>query len=160
MKTVLLIRHGKSDWRANTADIDRPLNARGTNDCSTMAKIIGQSSKIPQMVFYSSAKRTEQTCLLLAQHLKIPNKQLIKCPELYLCPPEAIYDLMHYAPEHLHTIAIVAHNPSISLVAAGLSKNHTLSMPTLAIVKLTFDNEKWEDIDADSCSEYFFFSPK
>ncbi|MEI9909506.1 MAG: histidine phosphatase family protein [Bacteroidota bacterium] len=38
-KTLILIRHAKSDWStASLSDFDRPLNERGRKDAPEMAK--------------------------------------------------------------------------------------------------------------------------
>ena len=40
MKTLILVRHAKSDWGSgSTTDFDRPLNARGKKRCSFYGRI-------------------------------------------------------------------------------------------------------------------------
>ena len=38
MKTLLLIRHAKSDWPENMKDFDRPLAEKGLIDAKKIAK--------------------------------------------------------------------------------------------------------------------------
>ena len=38
MKTVILVRHGKSSWEYNVSDRDRPLMERGIKDVNKVAK--------------------------------------------------------------------------------------------------------------------------
>ena len=44
MKTLLLVRHAKSDWPTNVDDFDRPLNERGHKDAPKMAKFLKEIS--------------------------------------------------------------------------------------------------------------------
>lgn len=160
MKTVLLIRHGKSGWQAGCSDIDRPLNARGLNDTEIMAYTMKEKGLDPKHIFYSSAKRTQQTATLLVEHLGLDKERLIRCPELYLCYPEVITDLIAVAPDDVDEIAIVAHNPSISEVASSLAYLGYVSMVPLAMLKLTFDTNDWANISRDNVIENVYFTPK
>ena len=40
MKTLILVRHAKSDWPENTDDFDRPLAERGLEDAVKMSKFL------------------------------------------------------------------------------------------------------------------------
>lgn len=160
MKTVLLIRHGKSDWKAGQSDMARPLNTRGIKDSATMARVVKEQCEQPDHFFYSSATRTTQTTELLIKYLKVDQDISVKCPELYLCHSEAIYDLINFAPEQDDCIAIIGHNPSISHVAADLSQEQALYLPTLAILQLSFDTNDWEEVKASNCISRKFFTPK
>ncbi len=61
MKTLILIRHGKSSWDDPTLpDFDRPLNERGKKDAPKMAKRLADK-KINIDAFISSpAKRAKK----------------------------------------------------------------------------------------------------
>ena len=160
MKTVLLIRHGKSDWQAGCSDRERPLNARGLRDTQTMAAAMQERGLDPQFIFYSYAKRTQQTATLLSKQLNIDSERLISCPELYLCYPEVITDLIAVAPDDVDEIAIVAHNPSISEVGSALSHLGYFNMVTLAMLKLTFDTNDWASVSKENVIENLYFTPK
>ena len=140
--------------------MERPLNARGLKDSATMARVIKEQCELPHHFFYSSATRTTQTTELLIKHLKIDQDVSVKCPELYLCHSEAIYDLIYFAPDQDDCIAIIGHNPSINYVAAELSQDQALYLPTLAIQQLSFDTNDWEEVKASNCISKKFFTPK
>ena len=42
MKTLILIRHAKSDWPENTEDFDRPLSEKGFKDAEKMSHYLKQ----------------------------------------------------------------------------------------------------------------------
>ena len=40
MKTLILVRHAKSDWPENTEDFDRPLAEKGLHDAEKMSHFL------------------------------------------------------------------------------------------------------------------------
>ena len=160
MKTLILIRHGKSDWSAGVSDMERPLNHRGLNDAPRMASILLHKGLTPELIYYSSAKRTTQTTTILAEELSIHKTHLIKSPELYLCPAFAIEEVIQFAPSEANIMAIVGHNPTLSEVASNFSKKGYMDMPPLGIFIATFDTDDWATISEDNLKEQQFLSPK
>src|SRR6266511_5728227 len=62
MRTVILLRHGKSSWSDSTlADIDRPLAPRGERASRSIAKYIRRKRIRPALVLCSPSLRTRQT---------------------------------------------------------------------------------------------------
>ena len=160
MKTLLLIRHGKADWCPGISDRERPLNLRGISDAPIMANVLKLKQYIPDIIYYSSAKRTTQTTELLAKNLNIDEYNLNYCKELYLCYPETILETIELTPNEHNTIAIVGHNPGISQVANHLCAKHDIELPTLGIAILTFKCENWLDIASCWLDNYQLFYPK
>lgn len=160
MKTLILIRHGKSDWSAGVSDKERPLNCRGLDDTPIMAKALQEEGHIPELLYVSSAKRTTQTANILTQTLNIPQKQLIKSPELYLCNTFAVEEIINLAPQEKSTIAIVGHNPTLSEMAGLYAKENYIDMPTLGIFICTFNTNDWSQISRKNKVEQIFLYPK
>jgi len=62
MKTLYLLRHGKSDWEdSSLKDFDRPLNDRGRKAAKAMGHEMRDRDMVPDTVFVSPAARTKQT---------------------------------------------------------------------------------------------------
>lgn len=160
MKTLILIRHGKSDWSAGLSDRERPLNHRGLNDAPLMANVLQREGLIPELLYVSSAKRTTQTAEILAKTLSIPQEHLIKSPELYLCDAFAIEEIINFAPVENDKIAIVGHNPTLSEVAGLYCVQGYVDMPTLGIFICTFNTDNWAKISRDNAVERMFLYPK
>ena len=72
MKSLLIIRHAKSDWdNSSLNDFDRPLNKRGKRDAPEMAKrLLGKKISIDAFVS-SPALRAFTTCKIIAQEYGI-----------------------------------------------------------------------------------------
>ena len=61
MKTLLIMRHAKSDYPAQIAsDFDRPLNKRGTKDVPRMARALRTTTLIPDRILSSPARRARR----------------------------------------------------------------------------------------------------
>ena len=51
MKTILILRHGKSSWsNPGLADIDRPLNKRGKRDAPRMGSLLREQDIVPDLI--------------------------------------------------------------------------------------------------------------
>ena len=65
MKSIIIFRHGKSDWDATyDRDHDRPLSKRGSKAAIKMGKYLDKINQIPDQVISSSATRTKNTAEL------------------------------------------------------------------------------------------------
>ena len=61
MRRLMLLRHAKSAWPANTADRDRPLATRGREAAPVMGRYLAEELLLPDLVMISPAKRTAET---------------------------------------------------------------------------------------------------
>ena len=67
MKTILLLRHGKSDWGdPDLEDFERPLSPRGKKDAPRMGKVLLQYNLLPDLIVSSPAERAKQTARRIA----------------------------------------------------------------------------------------------
>ena len=84
MKTLLLVRHAKSDWSTpSLGDFDRPLNERGKKDAPVMAnRLIDKKVSIDAFVS-SPAKRAKKTATVFAKEYKRDKDDIIFIEELY-----------------------------------------------------------------------------
>ena len=68
MKTVLILRHAKSDWGdPGKADFDRSLAKRGLEDAPRMGEVLTRFECIPDRILASPAQRAKQTAELVAK---------------------------------------------------------------------------------------------
>src|SRR5512133_1825685 len=86
VRTVILLRHGKSSWSDSTlADIDRPLAPRGERATRRIAKYIRRKRILPALVLCSPSLRTRQTLEAIEPSLgKGCSVEL--APQLYAAP--------------------------------------------------------------------------
>ncbi len=143
-KQLLLIRHAKSDWNNPAlSDFDRPLNERGKHDAPLMgARLRNAGIKIERLLS-SPAQRARSTAERIASAVGFAAQDIDWMTELYLASPGEILTTIQNIPEHINSIALVAHNPGISELAEALSGSCIGNIPTCGIVHLHSDSENW-----------------
>ena len=161
MKTLLLIRHAKSDWNdASLSDFDRPLNDRGKKDAPVMAERL-RDKKIKIDAFISSpAKRAKKTAIAFAEAYKVDKDDIILKEELYEEGESDFYDVIHTTDDKLDHIAIFSHNPGITDFANQLTDARIDNIPTCGIFSIKIDCKRWIDFKNAKKEFLFFDFPK
>ncbi|MDQ2882434.1 MAG: histidine phosphatase family protein [Actinomycetota bacterium] len=111
-RTLILLRHAKSAWPADTADVARPLAARGLRDAPAVGRWLhAQAFKIDQVVC-SPAVRAAQTWDLVAVHLDaIPRVRHDE--RLYDASAQDLLTVIQELPRSASTAVLVGHNPGL-----------------------------------------------
>jgi len=123
MFELLLMRHAKSDWHSHTADIERPLNARGEKDAVQMGAYLNAAGLVPDRMIVSAALRTQQTAELLLQNLSVPENNIIIDRQLYLADAETICDIIELYASEGERLLILAHNPGMDYLVSQLASS-------------------------------------
>ncbi|HEX5667202.1 MAG TPA: histidine phosphatase family protein [Chitinophagaceae bacterium] len=160
MKSVLLVRHAKSDWSVDADDFDRPLNERGKRDAPMMAVRLAKR-KIPIDAFVSStAKRALRTAKIFAENIGMKKGDILLKGELYLAPPGTFYDVLEKLDDRINTVALFSHNNGITEFANSLGIARIDNMPTCSIFAFTIDSDTWKDFRKSDKAFLFFDYPK
>lgn len=165
VKTILLMRHGKSDWEEDVSDFERTLTARGRNDSPLMGKFLLKCGKIPLLIISSPAKRAKETAELLAKSCRYKRK-IEYNDSLYENSPGEIIKVLQKIDDKIDTAMIVGHNPSIEEATKKLcfremkSIENGIKFPTSAIVCLEVEIESWSELYPGNCSIAWFVTPK
>ncbi len=161
MKTLLLVRHAKSDWgNPGLDDIDRPLNERGKRDAPVMARRL-RDKKIKIDLFVSSpAKRAARTAKFFAEEFGAKKKQLVYKEELYLAPPSVFYEVVQGLDDDADTAALFSHNEGITEFANQLTPARIDNIPTCGVFALTIETDSWKGFREAKKEFAFFDYPK
>lgn len=161
MKTLLLIRHAKSDWSTpSLGDADRPLNERGKRDAPDMAQRL-LNKKISIDAFISSpAKRAKKTASIFAKTYDRDKDEIIFKEELYLATVDLFFDIVKQTPDDYKSIAVFSHNPGITDFANHLTDTRIDNIPTCGIFAVSIDTKKWAKFEDAPRSFLFFDYPK
>jgi phosphohistidine phosphatase len=121
MKTLILLRHAKSDYPIGVGDIDRPLNERGRRDAPEAGRWLMANVGVPDVVVRSPAKRVEQTWELVAPELSsVPPKQIID-PRIYEASKSDLLSVIFELPDEARTALLIGHNPGLVDLATLLT---------------------------------------
>lgn len=154
MKTLGLLRHGKSDWSdPSLEDFERPLAPRGTKAAPRMGKAMKALGLVPDLVLCSAARRTRETWDLVAPRLGgTPRVSLSR--GLYLAGPPALLKAIREVGPEVETLLMIGHNPGLENLAALLagpdSEPRLLTkmgkkFPTGALAVLAFEIDTWRE---------------
>lgn len=161
LKTLLLIRHAKSDWNdASLSDFDRPLNERGKRDAPLMAQRL-LDKKIGIDLFVSSpAKRAKKTAAIFAEAYGLDKKQVEFYDELYLAPEKVFTAVISKLNNNAAAVAIFAHNPGITEYANSLTNARIDDMPTCCIFAVQAACNGWNEFATAKKTFLFVDYPK
>jgi phosphohistidine phosphatase len=160
MKTLILLRHGKSDWDAEYgSDHDRPLNLRGRDAASMMGALLARIEQVPDRVLTSSAVRAHDTVKLAAEGGSWA------CPvevvsEFYASSPGEVLERVCAEDDATSSLLIAGHEPTWSTLAAGLIGGGWLRFPTAAMARIDFNVDRWSDIAPGKGMLSWFLIPR
>lgn len=143
MKTLLLLRHAKSDWDdPNLPDHERPLNKRGKRDAPRMARLLRDENLIPDLVITSTAKRACQTAREVARGA---GGAVVETDQLYLAGLDAYRSVLSAVPDTHDRVMLVGHNPGIEDFLADLTGVPT-RLPTAALARVDLPIAGWSEL--------------
>jgi phosphohistidine phosphatase len=143
MKTLILFRHGKSDWTAGGLDDhERPLAKRGIKASGVMGKFLQKARQIPQAALTSSALRARSSLELAFEGGGW------KCPVrvtngLYDVDPEDVLGEIQQEPDTTERLLLVGHQPTWSQFASLMIGGGDIGMPTACLLRMDFDCNSW-----------------
>lgn len=152
MKTLLLMRHGKSSWKdEKLEDHERPLKKRGRKDAKIIAKVIQENELIPDLIISSSAVRARETADIVAENLSF-GKQIIAIDNLYMGEPLDFINALKILNNKYASVMIVAHNPGLEAYLQIIDGDIE-SVPTGALGQLVLALDDWKDISLDTMGD-------
>ncbi|MCK4921029.1 MAG: histidine phosphatase family protein [Bacteroidales bacterium] len=161
MKTLIIVRHGKSDWDFRSVkDIDRTLKERGINDGYTMANRLLEKDLIPEIIVSSTANRAFHSALIFSRVLNIDGDRIIPDKNLYLSYEEDILSVIYGCNDDINSLMIFGHNPGFTDLANYLSHLNISNVPTTGIVILNFDVDSWSEISKSNLTNEYFDYPR
>jgi phosphohistidine phosphatase len=161
MKTLLLIRHAKSDWgNTQLRDYDRPLNARGMSDALLMASVIDRLKLKPDCIITSSAKRAITTAGFFVEHFCIDGKRFNPTDKIYDGSYRDYINSLNEVNDEYNTVFMFGHNPEITMLASEFVPVFAEHVPTAGCVAIDFDIDNWVDIESGKGKLRFFEYPK
>lgn len=160
-KTILLVRHAKSDWGdASLSDFDRPLNERGKSDAPVMAHRLLDKNIFIDAFISSPANRARRTARIFAKEYKRDKDDIIIRDELYAAPENVFYDVILTADNKFKSIAIFSHNPGLTDFANLLTDTRIDNIPTCGIFAIKADCGNWKNFKEADKKFWFFDYPK
>jgi phosphohistidine phosphatase len=151
MKTLYIVRHGKSSWDdISLNDIERPLKKRGVRNSHELSEALKEEGEIPDFLITSPAVRAYETAKIFADHLEVPSEAFKVDEKLYLPDFPTILKIVLYLNNDLNSVMIVGHEPSLSTFINYFINKLIEKLITASVTRLDFDIEDWRDL-SPSC---------
>ena len=145
MKTLLIMRHAKTQPDAPHSDHARKLTVRGVRDAKAMAGHIRAEIGVPDAIVTSDAKRARQTAEILAIELGFVAPLRVE-PRIYDAGLGTLLEVVRRLPEKAERVVLVGHNPSFEALAEALSGDTVeVHLPTSALAHVELDVPRWSD---------------
>ena len=160
MKTLLLLRHAKSNWDADYAsDHERPLSKRGRSAASLMGEFLTMSDLVPDRVVSSTAIRAHKTALLAAKAGRW------SCPidttgRLYEASPEDVLEVVRGCDDSDNQLLLAGHEPTWSESTGRLVGHAHVKFTTATLARIDFSMESWKQADFGRGTLVWLVTPK
>jgi phosphohistidine phosphatase len=144
MKTLLLMRHAKSDWDADfESDHDRPLSERGLRNARLMGRVLEEEGLVPDLIISSTAMRARKTAEL-AIEAGGWRSEIRLDRSLYDEGPQGVLAVGASAPD-VDGLMLVGHQPTWSMLVSALTGERA-EMRTAAVAVIELDIKSWADL--------------
>jgi phosphohistidine phosphatase len=165
-RTLLVVRHAKSDRGASGPDHDRPLNARGRRDAPALGRWLAAHTPGIDVVLCSSAARARQTWQLAAAQLAHPPAPEVR-PSLYLASCDSVVAQLRDIDAVAHVVVLVGHEPTQSALTSYLAgeaepvaaQRFAEGFTTSAVAALRLTGP-WSSLGPHSCRLVDFAVPR
>jgi phosphohistidine phosphatase len=165
-KTLLLLRHAKSDWSAGTADdFSRPLSKRGRKDSPRMGAWVKKKGLVPDYIACSPASRARQTAELLCDKAGFDPGIIEWNAELYLADLQTLLEIARNFPEQANIVMLIGHNPGMETLLRYLAEKEIQPpkdgkyLPTATLARLLVKGN-WHNLRAGSASLVDIMRPR
>ncbi len=156
MKTLILVRHGKSSWEYSVGDKDRPLLPRGITDAILVADYFNEQNIPIDAAFSSPANRALHTSMIFVRQLYFSLDKFQVVNELYDFSGDYVFQFIKDLEEDLNTVAIFGHNHAFTHIANSLGNSYIENVPTSGLVHLEFDVDQWSSIEKGITKQTIF----
>ena len=160
MKTVLLFRHGKSDWHADYShDHERPLAARGRRAARAMGRWLTETGPAPDYVVCSTAVRARQTF----SHAEKSGHWGVSAEyerRLYGAMPMDLLECIRGTHDDCTVLMLVGHQPTWSETTALLAQVPVMHFPTATMARVDLRIGCWLDAEFGCGSLAWLQRPK
>lgn len=160
MKTLLFLRHGKSDWSADyDSDVDRPLAKRGKKAAKRIGAFLCESDFMPDLVVTSTAVRAVGT-LDIVRGVSGWEGPVHATDRLYGATADDVVQLIREVPDDVNVLMLVGHEPTTSETLSVLIGGGDIRVPTGAVACVDLDIEHWADATAGMGLLQWLVTPK
>lgn len=166
MKTILWMRHGKSDWRGEAGDHERPLAERGVRASRTMGRAMDRAGIVPDAVISSTAVRARTTAELACGAAGWET-EIVRDRGFYESGVDRVLDVIRAhvgdpdpVEDPVDILLVVGHEPTWSGAVTSLLGGGSVRMVTAAVACVDLDIARWGGLRPGVGTLRWFLPPR
>lgn len=156
MKTLILVRHGKSSWKQDLPDEERPLKKRAYHDADVVLKAF--KSHVPDglTIWSSPANRALSTARIFQEKLKISGENFRVKKDLYTFNVNQLLKVISTCDDQVENLMVFGHNPAMTQLVNTLGDHFFDNIPTTGLTVLQFEGNSWRTLKNGKTNLYLF----
>jgi phosphohistidine phosphatase len=139
-RTLVVVRHAKSDWHRDLPDEKRPLAGRGRREAPLIGPWVADNVGTVNVVICSTAVRARQTLSLSG----LVAGEVRHDERVYAATYQELMSVLDELPDEASTAALVGHNPGLSDLVRMMT-NEQVELKTSAVAVMTWRGG-WPDV--------------
>lgn len=139
-RTLVVIRHAKSDWTHDLPDDQRPLNPRGQREAPLIGTWVAEHVGTVDLVICSTATRARETL----RRSGLAAGEIRHDERVYAAAPQDLLSVVDEVSEEVGTVALIGHNPGLSELV-GVLTGEAVELKTSAVAVVRWQGG-WPDV--------------
>lgn len=161
MKTLVIIRHGKSSWdHPDLKDFHRPLKQRGVNNAFSVAQELQKLDVQPDLLVSSPAVRALDTAIIVATNYAYPLEKIKLDENIYEASTSSLFRVLTSIDDANDTVFLFGHNPGFTNLVNQLQEDFLDNLPTCGAVGIELPIDSWSAISTSKGNRLFTLIPK
>ena len=134
-RTLVLVRHAKTERTHPDGDHSRELTERGVADALALGRWLADERLDPDLLLVSTAARARQTAERLLAGAGVEGAQVWQGRGLYDRGVAGVLEAVREVPEDAGTVWVVGHEPTVSSLVLALADPDTSAVDALGVVR-------------------------
>lgn len=134
-RTLVVVRHAKTERTHPDGDHARELTERGVGDALALGRWLAEERLAPDLLLVSTAARARQTAEHLLTGGEVDGAQVWHGRGLYDRGVEGVLEAVREVPEDTGTVWVVGHEPTVSSCVLTLADPSSSSPDALEVVR-------------------------
>lgn len=161
MKTLIIVRHGKSSWAyPDLEDFYRPLKPRGINDAFAIGEELLEKDVFPDLILSSPAIRAMNTAIIIARKLDFPLQRIRANEGIYEASTYELLKLISNVEDNIETLMVFGHNPGFTSLINQLQEESLYNLPTSGVFAIELPINTWAEVTKTKGKKLFSLFPK
>ena len=156
MKKLILVRHGKSSWKEDLPDEERPLKKRAYKDADLVINAFKSNFDESFIMWSSFATRALTTARIFQEEFEVAEDDFTVKNELYTFNGSQLLEIISSCDDSVDNLMVFGHNPAITHVVNNMGDHNFENVPTTGLTMIRFESDSWKSVKNGKTLLYLF----